>query len=120
MKIVKNYIHLYLGCEAIITDVRNDAPDEPWAAIGSRITIDTMFLHYISEGKISVKIILRELNDMTEEENKEMVATQEKIIFKGYNLLVDSGETCRYLLSKYFDLFGLIESDNAFDKTLLK
>lgn len=114
-KKIKDYLHLYLGCEAIITDVRNDAPDEHWAAIGNRITIDTSFLHYISEGWISVKPILRKLSDMTEQENKELKKIKHSDVF-----IIKNAEITQWLLSKHFDLFNLIESGLAIDATTLK
>lgn len=77
MKEIKDYLHLYLGCDAIITYVR-DAEFEKtldprhWAAVGNEIVMDASMLFYLTEGWINVKPILRPLSDMTEEEIIEM------------------------------------------------
>lgn len=63
-----------------------------------------------------VKIILRPLSDMRDEEKFGKPGKSgeypDKEIF--------SFEHTRYLLSKHFDLFGLIEAGIAIDKTTLK
>ena len=80
-----------------------------------------------------IKPILRPLSDMTEEEKSTLKGVM-KDSFKGENLLpiIKSGALTNlffnkgnpsivlWLLKQGFDLFGLIESDQAIDKTTLK
>lgn len=68
------------------------------------------------------KLILRPLSSMTEEEEREMIATQDDVKLEGYPeilLKADSGKTFLYMLSKGFDLFNLIEQDLAIDSSKL-
>jgi hypothetical protein len=59
-------------------------------------------------------LILRPLSDMTDEERAEAFT------IKGKNAFVEfEAETTKFLLSKHFDLFGLIEAGLAIDKTTL-
>ena len=127
-KKIEDYLHLYLGSEATVC-----AGDIDIDGIGLLVKIDTNYgqkTAIVEKGKFCsevgvefIKPILRPLSDITKKEKKEMVDTQEKLVIHGYdkpvNLLVDSGETFRYLLSKGFDLFGLIEAGLAIDKTKL-
>jgi hypothetical protein len=113
----KDVAHLHLGCKCSIIGSENiktlrSIPflfGELCAEFGDNTAYD---FH-------EIKPILRPLSSMTGEEDKEMVATQEAIDFKGYKLLVDTGETFAYMLSKGFDLFDLIEAREAIDATTL-
>lgn len=52
-----------------------------------------------------------------------MISTQDTVKLHGYpqiTLKADSGETFRWMLSKGFDLFGLIDSGLALDATKLE
>lgn len=122
-KDIKDYLHLYLGCECMTEDGRrgrfsgfdvveknysivmitvrfsDDPLDHDWTVLNDNEECDR------------IKLILRPLSDMTEDEKTEE-----------YKIGLDPGieEQFRWLLSKGFDLFGLIEAGLAIDKTTLK
>lgn len=102
---IKDVIHLYLGCE-----VENKK--------GQRVNLTPMLLAQCLVNKWELeteqwKPILRNLSDMTEEEKE----TSGKFnVCSNFEL----AEWFRYLLSKHFDLFNLIESGLAIDKNNLK
>jgi hypothetical protein len=122
---IKDYLHLYLGCTVEI-------PDSLIQKHGLvKSTRKATFLGFADyhrlesrvgfragpEGRVStffIKPILRPLSDMTGEEK-----SQSGIIYKGSGVLETHFESMRYLLSKHFDLFGLIEAGLAIDKTKL-
>lgn len=63
-----------------------------------------------------IRLLLRPLSDMTEEE----IAYKKSILTETENLALyeeQVAEMFRYMLSKGFDLFGLIEAGLAIDKT---
>ena len=119
MKKIEDYLHLYLGCEAKV-DVENELGQLLAIVLSERIQLGIGFgfnnrairLHYSEE----VKLILRPLSDMTDEESK-------KVNFPVFNkngtplLNMWFPEDFLYLLSKHFDLFGLIDAGLAIDKT---
>jgi hypothetical protein len=69
---------------------------------------------------VNIKLVLRPLSDMTEEEKKEYEATR---VFVRATPVHQVGNmqwtpaTFHYLLSKHFDLFGLIDSGQAISKS---
>lgn len=112
--------HLYIGCEVFvftdeaITDgfLKKYLKDYPSGVYNPIMTIDK-FKHFIYSG---YKPILRPMSDMTEEE-------------RGWYLIINnanhSKEQCdanntAWLLQKHFDLFDLIKSGQAIDKTTIK
>lgn len=115
MKEIKDYLHLYLG-SAIA-----DSSDNNFIVCHS---LDASFLDYILSSKRSkdFKPILRPLSDATPEEVKEI---EDSRVFVRATPVHQVGnmqwtpETFRLALSKHFDLFGLIESGLAIDKTTL-
>ena len=141
-KKIEDYLHLYYGAEFRITWVANTR--RPYRYAPSFISAGNIYriLKCISDPKYySFKMFLRPLSDMTEEEMKEIVLINYnmrntlqtanligyKIQFIGsgfksegeIDLLNCNAETFKYLLSKSFDLFNLIESGLAIDKTKL-
>lgn len=111
MKEIKDYLHFYLGCEMMLGKIR-----------GNRqiYTLESDSLIFaIEDGD---KPILRPLSDITTYE-KEM-AVDPMLYGLSHCLpstqILQSAELVRFLLSKQFDIFGLIESGLAIDKTLLK
>lgn len=98
--ILKDYLHFYLGCDI----QHEDGTIEKLKSIDTEIS-------YVNFGwgnakqMDKVKLILRPLSDMTEDERSEAVAMSK--VFK-YD-----AEQMKYLLSKQFDLFGLIEAGYA-------
>lgn len=119
MKELKNYIHLYLGADVIIkhaTGIEETgklvgvtaSEVEPWETLAI-INLGTFQEFYVEE----VKLVLRPLSDMTEEEKKEYNHRKQ---LKGYMPEVHADNTL-WLLSKSFDLFGLIHAGLAVSKT---
>lgn len=122
---IKDYLHLYLGCTVEI-------PDSQIQKHGLVKSIrKATFLGFADyyrlesrvgfragpEGRVStffIKPILRPLSDMTDEERE-----QAEIVYKGNGVLESHFESMRFLLSKHFDLFGLIDAGLALDKTKL-
>lgn len=130
-KDIKDYLHLYLGCEVKPGDRITEAQK---VLLRGVYTFDADYKVNICRCQMSTfpgenvlwlehddfKLILRPLSDMTEEEETQMIATQDDVKLDGYPeilLKADSGETVRFMLSKGFDLFGLIEAGLAIDKT---
>lgn len=118
MKDIKDYLHLYLGCE--IYDSYNDR-----TGILKGITKDSVLIDHKTSWRLDfdeVKPILRPLSDMTEEEKIEYGETFKEVkpFFGGDSVYFESHETVRWLLSKHFDLFGLIEAGLAIDGTKMK
>lgn len=128
-KKIEDYLPHYMGC----------------LIVREGVTISSVLTHaqlaYISEFKIwnEIKPILRPLSDMTEEEKLEFqeLCHLEKeslgCITVSWDVLTEKIELgtahltnvfqwtigVKYLLSKHFDLFGLIEAGLAIDKTTL-
>ena len=118
-KDIKDYLHLYLGCEILFDN-------KLWilSKVGGRViklTRTGKFNKYVGARPVDVKLILRPLSDMTEEEYIEWhtIVVGDARDATRYFIETD-GEKTRYLLSKQFDLFNLIPEGLAIDKTTLK
>jgi hypothetical protein len=162
-KDIKDYLHLYLGCEvACYSDhLRPEMEFERNATLDGIVNDSSRNEHPVkvsfhNEGfkyrshycyKFNeVKPLLRPLSDMTEEEVIKYlrlkhnaysgeyeiklrdngfwwlfktIASDEKFKFFGEMLDESNSDQFRWLLSKGFDLFGLIEAGLAIDKTKL-
>lgn len=117
MKELKDYLHLYLGCEIDVSGQR-----EILDSVAKSGQIETLFRghlrNYRDLSDEDIAPILRPLSDMTEEEEGKIKCSNWTGMQHGeweYTI-----ESFRFLLSKHFDLFGLIESGLAIDKTTLK
>jgi hypothetical protein len=138
-KNIKDYLHLYLGCDCeyfeklIFGDIQKrkaklKGVNYPFAefhpiTVHSEVALQTTFRRNVRD----IKPILRPLSDMTEGEmeecgnmiydfsNDEALAKWE---WKYFETGLDA-EQFNWLLSKHFDLFGLIEAGLAIDKTTL-
>lgn len=102
---LKDVLHLYFMCDIMVYS--NCVP-----------TIKTkLFPPYLGDWS-GVKLILRPFSDMTEEEAVESglgtIARDLEMFNRPW-----SPKQFLYLLSRGFDLFGLIESKQAIDKTTL-
>ena len=111
---MKEFLHYYIGSRFI-------SPLESGV-------IDAHVLQQAYGGKV-VRAILRKLEDMTEEDKRHLVAHKkgydvvarytDAMVHKEYEwslrLGVLTAAQFRYLLSKGYDLFNLIESGEAFD-----
>lgn len=115
MKEIKDYLHLYL-----------------WCMLKTEFGQSVLYADNIYRAKnLNWKPILRPLSDITEEEEFEMTEITGLFIGSGFikaikensKYVIDvrnSFEVTRYLLSKHFDLFNLIEEGLAIDKTKIK
>lgn len=113
-KKLSDYLHLYLGCEA-------KSSEGTMTYKLSSIDVKGRCMFYDGHGNDmwlgnDFKLILRPLSDMTEEE-REIAVGEIKRSGSGSVLQSQSWESMRYLLSKHFDLFGLIDAGIAIDKT---
>jgi len=109
---IKKYIHLYYGQECRY-DVNPCFPEHG--------DVDSGFLRGVEEGHIThAWPVLRPLSDMTLQETKELVGIQEMFLsnvhIQDRMQRMAAAETA-YLLSRGFDLFGLIDAELAIDKT---
>lgn len=104
MKNIKDYLHLYLGCDCLYNE-RSALPNERFV-----LTIGNVF--WAQSHTDEFKLILRPLSSMTEDEKDSLI---QMYVNTPDNLA--SAERVRYLLSKHFDLFGLIEAGLAIDAT---
>lgn len=129
-KELKDYLHLYACAKCLI--VKNFGAK----VIEETVTINTLYENQFNDGHKSYikKLILRPLSDMTEEEENEIECE-----FGSYGLgvnhlcnalknhdmryvkrLDDAFNLTRYLLSKHFDIYGLIEAGLAINKSKIK
>lgn len=120
-KQIKDFLHLYFqqSCQWKYVDWERWNIN-PITAVELKSSFDASF---------EIKPILRPLSDMTEEERlylcqmfPEKTFTMVDYIIKNITTLTlnNSFEITRYLLKQGFDLFGLIESGLAIDKTKMK
>ena len=119
-KDIKDYLHLYLGCEVLTNDHELGRNKKQRGRTGTFVGFADYHrmdcrLNFRAgpEGRCNIyllKPILRPLSDMTLEERKESYRLKD-------DLGIGTVELFRWLLSKGFDLFGLIEAGLAIDKT---
>lgn len=109
---IRDYIHLYYGheCDIIVNTPRGENIDR------CLVGVTALFTSRYPD-RYTIKLKLRPLSDMTIEEDKEIqyIRLSER---GGPNLSLrrNAAETA-YLLSRGFDLFGLIKQGLAIDKT---
>ncbi len=133
MREIKDYLHLYLqsgiGCFIFPDDSITDGFLEkhktryPNGEYAPKLHIGT-YERFLKDG---YKPILRPLSDMTEEEMEQIWHADEpkSILQMEYKdgrvrKVALCSERTKFLLSKGFDIFGLIEAGLAIDKTTLK
>jgi hypothetical protein len=109
---MKDYLHLYLGCQFEYTIIMADKTLLKQEGV---FYLDYQFLYKWSVDYIKIKPILRPLSDMTDKEYQEVSYLHLPV--KEFGEYQFSAEMYKYLLSKHFDLFGLIEAGFAIDKT---
>ena len=136
-KNIKDYLHLHIGCEVVSMDGGKmvyilagiDSDGTPLFK-----TKKSGFNQFLSSWKLAV----RPLNDMRREEKIEIVTsvTYNHVRFSSDESALGCfdedkyknkiarmefyADEVKYLLSKHFDLFGLIPAGLAIDKTTLK
>lgn len=117
MKEIKDYLHLYLGCTCFYESKKGLAISK---IDGNMISSP---IHYPN-----IRLSLRPLSDMTEDEEKILMGNgllqytdklNPNMSMNDYwkSSLMTMGKNVQYLLSKHFDIFGLIELGLAIDKT---
>jgi hypothetical protein len=131
---LKDVLHFYLGCEAIMSTDDWHVPEGDQLVRITGIMDNGQYIAYARKGSFgnyeskNFKPLLRPLSSMTEEEKKEVLRISDK--YSGKNLIPiyvnhilnfffhsANPEIIRYLFLRRFDLFGLIESGAAIDKT---
>lgn len=140
---LKDVVHFYLGCECV--DGAGSVGKIDTCGFDGYIRTTPLNKHIKVKAFLSgVKPILRPLSDMTEEEGRQYATYYGIDGYLSVTITEENGyvkisignsghmaslfplgqygqkpETLVYLLSKGFDLFGLIESGQAIDKTIL-
>lgn len=131
---LKDVLHLYLNSvDVIIETVSEQFKPHFGHAPGHKTQLGPMLYAVILEGGCTVKPILRKLDSMTEEEANEIWraidgrwdVTNPKAVFttsahENFTSPPEWFEVTRRLLSKSFDLFNLINSQQAIDFATLK
>lgn len=136
----KDYVPFYLGCECITldgimvlngintTDVRysvwfyckwNDKkncylPKQNGEILGKQSLAGKAYKYS------DIKLVLRPLSDMTDEEKNEFEVFSFEVMKEDLNQVERNALKTKWYLEKHFDLFGLIEAGLAIDKTTLK
>jgi hypothetical protein len=122
-KNIKDYLHLYIGCNVQWNKARGFTLTKVnWLFNEFEIDQDESgYTETFNEKTVhEIKPILRPLSDMTEEECHTLGwaylnSNGNKILNHSPEYL--NPEDFKYLLSRGFDLFGLIESGLAIDKS---
>jgi hypothetical protein len=113
MKDIRDYLHLYMKCWGTFTRVTdNDCykryENGEWALSGS------LYQEIMAMGH-EFKPHLRPLSDMTGDEHRKWDELYDAVD-EAAPPPIENAEQVRWMLSKGFDLFGLIESGLAIDK----
>jgi hypothetical protein len=122
-KNIKDYLHLYLGCKIMRFNKYLKPIEGTLYGITEKYILVTHGMCIVRVGlDEDFKIILRSMLDMSEVEKNEasdfVVETEN---FKYYSTGFPHYAKCtHYLLSKGFDLFGLIPAGLAIDATTLQ
>lgn len=107
---LKDVIHLYLGkdCEVNTFD-------------GSNIPfkIDYHFIDLIRDGSVYIKPILLPLSSLTSDILDKKCKIWNEVFDRTDDIQIADATATVYLLELGFDLFGLIDSGQAIDKTKL-
>lgn len=124
MRTIKDYLHLYFG-QACLVRLADDSPDGYY----DTIDCDSIQAYLNDPYERTIQPILRPLSDMKEDEAKvidQMCLEQLDGVTKPSNTGVVEGIRTRtsdalvFMLSKGFDLFGLIEEELAIDASEIK
>lgn len=116
---------LYLGCSVIATSSKLEAHKRKLVGVfqdgDDYQSVKLWHAGGYSDWDIDddFKLLLRPLSSMTEEERDHyhsLVAVRERTMDE---IIVKEAVGVQYLLSKHFDLFGLIEKGEAIDSTLI-
>jgi hypothetical protein len=121
-KNIKDYLHLYMGCP-LIYEVWGQECEEVHGVRSKKITAKLhpeVYLNII-QGRFAwaYNIILRPLSDMTKVEVSELrnIWSDGYETGNNYTSIIADAAQIKWLLSKHFDLFGLIPAGLAIDAT---
>lgn len=122
---LKDVIHFYIGQKANVyqNGIEQLTNDKTITGVGYN-TVGVLYVSINYSGYSTlyndIKPILRPLSDMTEKEKDEFSEYQiEKFGEDFHNEMYDISQFL-FLLKQGFDIFGLIESHQAIDKTQLE
>ncbi len=130
-KQIKDYLYLYIGCNVKVVSYPSHKFSDDAQLIGITPYEENVQVCYAENGDIDwinfgcIKPVLRPLSDMTVEERRE-IAFKKQVLddinmrsSTDMDIFIMCGDISRYLLKQGFDLFGLISSGLAIDKTTL-
>lgn len=111
MKDIKDYLHLYYGCACKYG--KSHWVDHEWHFINVNGKLIQDAEYFI------IKLFLRPLYDMTEEERIGLREVSRQVVVNTPDdYRIEAAIQTEYLLKKSFDLFGLIDAGLAIDKAL--
>lgn len=122
-KDIKDYLHLYLGCKVKIIEIPSSLAEgelsgQEWAKVGEIVPLTPYLLWLICfDHDFNYMLILRGLSSITESELSECETIGGTEYINDVFRFVHYGSETKYLLSKHFDLFGLIDAGLAINKT---
>lgn len=117
METIKDYLHLYLGCNVLLC--KNLEGNN----VIERLTTKMLYEDDDMFDETGYKPLLRPLSSMTEEERKEVkffVPLNKKHYLHLFADTINAAAYIKWLLSKHFDLFSLIDKGLALDSTKIK
>lgn len=120
MKELKDYLHLYIGCEVL--DLKKDETARLIAVVDRFKTRSAQVEYpeytafkYIEE----IKPILRRIESMTQDEEREMHSLEKSFEDKVHLNIELYAAMTKWYCDKHFDLFGLIDASLAIDAATL-
>lgn len=111
-KDIKEYLHLYLGCEFIFSATKDFSTHE--------LCTESLNTIYEDSDFYEIKLVLRPISDMTESEKADFYKTQQFITATPVHVVGNyhwTPETFLWLVNHGFDIFNLIDMGLAIDKT---
>jgi len=114
MKTLKDYLHLYIGCDFVYSGTKD--------YLALSLTPEIFFLINQDNDFGEIKLILRPLSDITEPEKLEVWGLvecgQDEVQFSSkYDWETHNPQLTVLMCKLGFDLFGLIAAGLAIDKT---
>lgn len=122
METIKDYLHLYLGCDCIgYYKIRDEDVGEVVVELKKKLLRVGVDGQAWLSGNVRVtefKPILRPLSSITKRELAFLEGTRRPITDGVHTVVVnvDTPDSFQFLLSNHFDLFGLIERGLAIEK----
>jgi hypothetical protein len=110
----KDVIHHYYGGKCLVT--KKKPPYRLIANVGEIVVVDSPLIMLVQSELLEVKLILRPLESITEEEDMQEFPLHNRGQFIDMHC---HPEGFVYLLNKQFDLFDLIKSNQAIDQNQL-